>query len=79
HVFAGGYSAGYYAYMWSEVLAADAFNYMAKNGGLTREYGDKIRETIYSKGNSIDPNQQYLNFKGAKPEVAGLLIRRGLL
>lgn len=79
HVFAGGYSAGYYAYMWSEVLAADAFNYMAKNGGLTREYGDKIRETIYSKGNSIDPNQQYLNFKGAKPEVEGLLIRRGLL
>ncbi len=79
HVFAGGYSAGYYAYMWSEVLAADAFNFIAKNGGLSREYGDKIRQTIYSKGNSIDPNQQYLNFKGAKPEVEGLLLRRGLL
>jgi len=79
HVFAGGYAAGYYAYIWTEVLAADAFMHMDKNGGLTRENGDKIRSTILSKGNSIDPNQQYLNFKGAKPEVEALLIRRGLM
>lgn len=79
HVFSGGYAAGYYAYMWTEVLAADAFMHMDKLGGLTRENGDKFREAILSKGNSIDPNQQYLNFKGAKPEVTGLLIRRGLM
>lgn len=79
HTFAGGYSAGYYAYLWTEVLAADAFAHMKANGGLTRENGDKFRTEILSKGNSLDPMQQYINFKGAKPTVDALLKRRGLV
>ncbi|RUO79073.1 M3 family metallopeptidase [Pseudidiomarina taiwanensis] len=78
HVFAGGYSAGYYAYMWSEVLAADAFKYVQDQGGLTLENGQAFREEILSKGNSIDTMQQYINFRGQKPTVDALLERRGL-
>ncbi|PTB89582.1 dipeptidyl carboxypeptidase II, partial [Pseudidiomarina aestuarii] len=78
HVFAGGYSAGYYAYMWSEVLAADAFAYMQEQGGLTLENGQKFRDTILSKGNSKDPMQQYIDFRGQEPTVDALLERRGL-
>ena len=79
HTFAGGYSAGYYAYLWTEVLAADAFAHMKANGGLSRENGDKFRDTILSRGNTIDPMQQYINFKGSKPTVDALLKRRGLV
>lgn len=78
HVFAGGYSAGYYAYIWTEVLAADAFAYMQTQGGLKRENGDKFRAEILSQGNSIDPMKQYVNYRGSKPKVDALLRRRGL-
>lgn len=78
HVFAGGYSAGYYAYMWSEVLAADAFKFVQDNGGLTLENGQAFRDAILSKGNSKDPMQQYIDFRGQKPTVDALLERRGL-
>ena len=78
HVFAGGYSAGYYAYLWTEVLAADAFAYMQTKGGLTRANGDAFREAILSKGNTIDPMQQYVNYRGQEPSVDALLVRRGL-
>lgn len=78
HVFAYGYSAGYYAYMWSEVLAADAFKYVQENGGLTLENGQAFRDAILSKGNSKDPMQQYIDFRGQKPTVDALLERRGL-
>ncbi|WP_404407300.1 M3 family metallopeptidase [Pseudidiomarina marina] len=78
HVFAGGYSAGYYAYMWSEILAADAFKYMQEQGGLTLENGQKFRDTILSKGNSKDPMQQYIDFRGQEPTGEALLERRGL-
>lgn len=78
HVFAGGYSAGYYAYMWSEILAADAFKYMQEQGGLTLENGQKFRETILSQGNSKDPMQQYIDFRGQEPTGEALLERRGL-
>jgi peptidyl-dipeptidase Dcp len=79
HVFGGGYSAGYYAYIWTEVLAADAFAHMANNGGLTRANGDRIRDTILSRGNTIDPMEQYVNYRGQSPSVDALLIRRGLV
>ena len=78
HVFAGGYSAGYYAYMWSEVLAADAFKHMNNNGGLTLENGQAFRKEILSQGNSKDPMQQYINWRGQEPTVEALLERRGL-
>lgn len=78
HVFAGGYSAGYYAYMWSEVLAADAFKHMNNNGGLTLENGQAFRKEILSQGNSKDPMQQYIDWRGQEPTVEALLERRGL-
>jgi peptidyl-dipeptidase Dcp len=79
HVFAGGYSAGYYAYLWTEVLAADAFAFMGSKGGLTRANGDLFRELILSKGNTVEPMQQYINYRGQEPSVDALLKRRGLV
>ena len=79
HTFAGGYSAGYYAYLWTEVFAADAFTHMENNGGLTRENGDKFRKEILSKGNSRDLMQSYIEFRGQKPTTDALLKRRGLV
>ena len=78
HTFAGGYSAGYYAYLWTEVFAADAFAHMENNGGLTRKNGDKFRKEILSKGNSRDLMQSYIEFRGQKPTTDALLKRRGL-
>ena len=78
HVFAGGYSAGYYAYMWSEVLAADAFKHMGNNGGLSLENGQAFRKEILSQGSSKDPMQQYIDWRGQEPTVEALLERRGL-
>ena len=78
HVFAGGYSAGYYAYMWSEVLAADAFAYVKQQGGLNSEVGSRYRREILSRGNSEDPMQMYVNWRGSKPDPQHLLRRRGL-
>lgn len=78
HTFAGGYSAGYYAYLWTEVLAADAFAHMTENGGLTRENGDLFRKEILSKGNSEDLMENYIQFRGQEPGVEALMKRRGL-
>ncbi len=79
HVFAGGYSAGYYAYLWTEVLAADAFAFMATRGGLTRANGDEFRALILSRGNTVEPMQQYIDYRGQEPTVDALLRRRGLV
>lgn len=78
HVFAGGYSSGYYAYMWSEVLAADAFAHVQQQGGLNSEVGSRYRREILSRGNSEDPMQMYVNWRGTKPDPKHLLRRRGL-
>jgi len=78
HVWSGGYSAGYYAYLWSEVLAADAFAFMNENGGLTRENGEAFKKAILSRGGSREVMQQFIDFRGQKPTVDGLLKRRGL-
>ncbi|QDE32717.1 MULTISPECIES: M3 family metallopeptidase [Shewanella] len=79
HSFGGGYSAGYYAYLWTEVFAADAFSFMMSHGGLTLENGQKYRDTILSKGNSQDLMQDYIDFAGKKPSTDALLKRRGLV
>ncbi len=78
HVFSGGYSAAYYAYIWSEVLAADAFAFMKSRGGLTRENGDRFREAILSRGGTAEAMELYLAYRGQDPDVAHLLARRGL-
>ena len=78
HIWSGGYSSSYYAYMWSEVLAADAFAYMQSHGGLTRDNGQRFRDTILSVGGSREPMEAYKAFRGSEPTVDALLIRRGL-
>lgn len=79
HVFAGGYSAGYYAYLWTEVFAADAFAHKQANGGLTRKNGDHYRKEVLSRGNSRDLMQSYIKFRGEQPSTDALLKRRGLV
>ena len=79
HIFAGGYSAGYYSYIWSEVLDADSVDWFEENGGLTRENGDHFRRTLLSRGGSVDPMQAFRDFRGRDPHIDPLLRRRGLL
>lgn len=74
----GGYAAGYYAYIWSEVLDAGTVKWIKEHGGLTRENGDRFRATLLSKGGSKDALQLYRDFSGAEPDIQPLLERRGL-
>ncbi len=78
HVFSGGYSAGYYSYIWSEVLDADTVEWFRDNGGLTRENGDRFRERLLGVGGSKDPLEAYRDFRGRDAEIQPLLERRGL-
>ncbi len=78
HSMGGGYSAGYYAYMWSEILAADAFAYVKSRGGLNLENGMHYRKHILEVGNSRPTMDSYRAFRGQEPTTDALLIRRGL-
>ena len=78
HAFAGGYSAGYYSYIWSEVLAADSTAWVLAHGGLTRQNGDHIRDTMLSRGGSDDALTLFRNLTGAGPDIGPLLKKRGL-
>jgi peptidyl-dipeptidase Dcp len=78
HVFSGGYSAGYYAYMWSEVLDADTVEWFKENGGLTRENGEHFRKTLLSRGGADDAMNLFQAFRGRAPDIQPLLVRRGL-
>ena len=74
----GGYSAGYYSYIWSEVLDADTVEWFKENGGLNRENGDHFRKTLLSRGGSEDAMTIFKTFRGAEPNIQPLLERRGL-
>lgn len=74
----GGYAAGYYAYIWSEVLDATTVQWVKKHGGLTRENGDRFRNTLLSQGGSKDAMQLFRDFSGQEPDINALLERRGL-
>lgn len=74
----GGYAAGYYAYIWSEVMDADSVEWFKQNGGLTRKNGDHFRNTLLSRGGSKDAMELFRDFRGRAPEIAPLLERRGL-
>jgi len=74
----GGYSAGYYAYIWSEVLDANTVQWIKANGGLKRENGDRFRQTLLSRGGSQDAAQLFRDFTGHDPQIEPLLIKRGL-
>jgi len=78
HIWGGGYAAGYYAYLWSEVLDDDAYYWFKENGGMTRANGDKFRKMILSRGGTQDPAEMYRAFRGRDPKVEPLLEERGL-
>ncbi len=78
HVWGGGYAAGYYAYLWSEVLDDDAFYWFREHGGMSRANGQRFREMILSRGGTEDPAALYRAFRGRDPIVEPLLIERGL-
>ena len=78
HIFAGGYAAGYYSYIWSEVLDADTVAWFKANGGLSRANGDHFRSALLSRGFSVDPLQAFRDFAGRDADTAPLLERRGL-
>lgn len=77
HIWGGGYAAGYYAYMWSDLLKSDAWDYITKHGGMTRENGDRFRKYILSVGNSKDLNVAYKEFAERNPTIAPLLKDKG--
>ena len=78
HTFAGGYDAGYYSYIWSEVLDADTVEWFKENGGLTRSNGDRFRERLLGVGGSKDPLEAFRDFRGRDADIQPLLDRRGL-
>lgn len=78
HTFAGGYDAGYYSYIWSEVLDADTVEWFKENGGLTRANGDRFREKLLGVGGKMDALDAYRDFRGRDAVIEPLLKRRGL-
>jgi len=79
HIFAGGYSSGYYGYIWSEVLDADTVDWFKENGGLKRANGEHFKNTLLGRGGSIDSMQMFRNFRGRDSKIEPLLKRRGLI
>jgi peptidyl-dipeptidase Dcp len=78
HIWANGYDAGYYAYLWAEMLDNDAFEWFTEHGGLTRANGDRFREMILSRGNVGDYAKLYREFRGKDPSIEPMLKRRGI-
>jgi len=78
HVFSGGYSAGYYGYLWSEKLDADTVEWFNENGGMLRKNGDHFRKMLLSKGGTMDAMQMFRAFRGRDAKIEPLLERRGL-
>ncbi|WP_411752804.1 M3 family metallopeptidase, partial [Serratia sp. (in: enterobacteria)] len=78
HIWGNGYAAGYYAYLWTEMLADDAFQWFRDNGGLTAENGQRFRDRVLSQGNSQDLEKLYVKWRGQEPSIEPMLINRGL-
>ncbi|HAI04948.1 MAG TPA: peptidyl-dipeptidase Dcp [Pantoea sp.] len=78
HIWGGGYAAGYYAYIWTQMLADDGYQWFVEQGGLTRENGDIFRQKILSRGNSSDLKTLYESWRGGPPQLEPMLKNRGL-
>jgi peptidyl-dipeptidase Dcp len=78
HIWSTGYAAGYYAYLWSEMLDEDGYQWFLDRGGLNRANGDRLRRMVLARGNSEDPGAMYRAWRGAEPSVQPMLKRRGL-
>lgn len=79
HIWANGYQAGYYAYLWTEMLDDDAYSWFTENGGLTRANGQRFRDMILSRGNTIDYGKMFKDFRGHDPDIKPMEEKRGLL
>jgi peptidyl-dipeptidase Dcp len=79
HIWGGGYAAGYYAYLWSEMLDDDAYQWFEDHGGLTRANGERFRSMVLSRGNSQELGKMYSAWLGAEPNTAPMLRQRGLI
>ena len=78
HIFGGGYAAGYYAYLWTQMLADDGYQWFVEQGGLARENGQRFREAILSRGNSTDLAELYRQWRGHDPQIEPMLENRGM-
>jgi peptidyl-dipeptidase Dcp len=78
HIWASGYSAGYYAYLWTQMLDDDAYQWFEEHGGLSRANGDRFRQMILSRGNTEDLAKMYEAWRGAPPSIEPMLKYRGL-
>ena len=78
HIFGGGYAAGYYAYLWTQMLADEGYQWFVEQGGLTRENGQRFRDAILSRGNSEDLERLYPTWRGSEPKIDHMLKHRGL-
>ncbi|MDI3262807.1 MAG: peptidyl-dipeptidase Dcp [Fulvimonas sp.] len=78
HIWGNGYAAGYYAYLWTQMLADDAFAWFEEHGGLTRANGDRFRAMILSRGNTVELEKLYEDWRGRKPDIEPMLENRGL-
>lgn len=79
HIWGNGYAAGYYAYLWTEMLDNDAFEWFKENGGMTLENGQRFRDMVLSRGNTIEYGKMYRDFTGRDPKIEPMLKHRGLL
>ena len=79
HIFGGGYAAGYYAYLWTEMLDHDAYEWFEENGGLTRANGDRFRKMVLSRGNTEELAKMYRDWRGKDPVIQPMLESRGLV
>ena len=78
HIWANGYAAGYYAYLWTEMLDDDIFDWFSRNGGLSRKNGQRLRDMILSRGHTLDYGPMFRAFYGKDPDIGPMLVERGL-
>jgi peptidyl-dipeptidase Dcp len=78
HIWSNGYAAGYYAYQWTKMLEEDAYSWFEEHGGLTRENGQRFRDLILSRGNTMDYNQMFKAFRGHEPDIKAMVKYLGL-
>ncbi|MCG6963729.1 MAG: peptidyl-dipeptidase Dcp [Acidobacteria bacterium] len=79
HIFGGGYAAGYYAYLWTEMLDDDVYAWFGEHGGLTRQNGQRFRDMILSRGHTEDYDKMFRDFRGREPSITPMLEDRGLI
>lgn len=79
HIWNSGYSSGYYAYMWTSMLENDAYYWFKEHGGLTRRNGQRFRDMILSRGNTIPQDKMFRDFRGKDPGVVPMMLERGLM